>query len=58
METALIVIIVGLALVYLVRKFYHTLENKDEIQCGCGCTSCPNEQTCDEPPTQIINHIN
>jgi hypothetical protein len=58
METTLIVIIVGLASAYLVRKFYRSLQKKDETQCGCGCTSCPEEKNCDEPPTPIINHIN
>jgi hypothetical protein len=48
MENALIAIIVGLAFVYLVRKFYRSLQNKDETQCGCGCTSCPQESDCDE----------
>lgn len=58
METAFIVAIVGLASVYLVRKFYHSLQNKDGIQCGCGCTSCPKEDDCTEQPAQTIHHIN
>jgi hypothetical protein len=58
METTLIVIIVGLASVYLVRNFYRSLQKKDETQCGCGCTSCPSEQKCEEPSPKAIHHIN
>ena len=58
METTLIVIIVGLASAYLVRKFYRSLQKRDETQCGCSCTSCPREQNCDETSTQTIHHIN
>jgi hypothetical protein len=55
METFLIFIIVGLASSYLVRKFYRSLQKRDETQCGC--TSCPKEQNCNEQPTQTIHHI-
>jgi len=58
METTLVVIIVGLASAYLVRKFYRSLQKKDETLCGCSCTSCPKEQNCDETPSQTIHHIN
>jgi uncharacterized membrane protein YuzA (DUF378 family) len=48
METVLIFIIVGFASVYLVRKFYRSLQKMQESQCGCGCTSCPKEQNCNK----------
>jgi uncharacterized membrane protein YuzA (DUF378 family) len=48
METVFIFIIVGLASFYLVRKFYRSLQKTQGPQCGCGCTSCPNEQNCNE----------
>jgi hypothetical protein len=58
METLLIFIIVGLASVYLAQKFYRSLQKNDAIQCGCGCTSCPREQDCEEPSPRAIHHIN
>lgn len=58
METTLIVIIVGLASAYLAQKFYRSLQKKDEIQCGCSCSSCPSEQKCEEPSPKVIHHIN
>ena len=58
METALVMAIVGLASAYMVRKFYHSLQNKDGNQCGCGCTSCPKEDNCTDQPSQTIHHIN
>jgi hypothetical protein len=58
METILVIIVVGLASAYLVRKFYRSLQKTEETQCGCGCTSCPSEQKCEEPPSQTIHHIN
>ncbi|UCD66251.1 MAG: FeoB-associated Cys-rich membrane protein [Deltaproteobacteria bacterium] len=58
MEATLIFIIVGLASAYLVRKFYRSLQKNDETQCGCGCTSCPEELDCEEPSPKAIHHIN
>jgi hypothetical protein len=57
METILIVIIVGLAAAYLLRKFYLSVQNKAENACVCGCTSCPKENYCSDPPPQSVNHI-
>ena len=58
METVFILIIVGLASAYLIRKFYRSLQNKDETQCGCGCSSCPSENICDDSSPKAIHHIN
>jgi hypothetical protein len=57
METALIVIIVGSALIYLARKFYRNFKQTGGAQCGCGCTACPSEKNCSELPTQSASHI-
>jgi len=57
METIFIFIIVGLATAYLVRKFYRSLQKKDETLCGCGCTSCPKEDACDETSLKVIHPV-
>jgi len=57
MESALIIIIVGSALIYLVRKFYRNFKQTGGSQCGCGCTACPSEKDCNESPTQSVSHI-
>jgi len=58
METAFIFIIVGAAAAYLVRKFYRSLKKTSSGSCGCGCTSCPQEQNCEEAPAKAIQQIN
>jgi len=48
METAFILIIIGLASTYIVWRFYRSLQNKDAAQCGCGCSSCPSQDNCSD----------
>ena len=47
MENLLVIIIVALAGAYIVRTFYRRW--KGEEDCGCGCSSCDIEATCDDP---------
>ncbi|MCP4669315.1 MAG: FeoB-associated Cys-rich membrane protein [Deltaproteobacteria bacterium] len=47
MENLLAILIVTSAAAYLVRTFYKRW--KEPQDCGCGCSSCNVETTCDEP---------
>jgi len=56
MDTLIVVIIVGLAVFYLVRKFRRDLSHSQESSCGCGCAGCGQSAECadkgimDAPP--------
>ena len=42
METLMVMVIVGLAAGYLVKKYTGSIrKSSPEASCGCGCTSCP-----------------
>lgn len=58
METVLVLLIVGFAIIYLLKKFYRSLQKTNEPQggCGCGCTSCSQEDDCNESPSQPVHH--
>lgn len=40
MQTAIVLVIVALAAVYLVRRFYNSVQKKSSPTCGCGCDGC------------------
>jgi hypothetical protein len=46
MQTALVILIVAAAAVYVGRRFYNGL--KQQNNCNCGCTSCGIDDSCDE----------
>jgi len=56
MDTMIVVIIVGLAVFYLARKFRRDLSGAQESSCGCGCSGCGKSAECadtgimDAPP--------
>ena len=47
MDNLFVILIVTLAVAYLVRAFYKNW--KEPQDCGCGCSSCNIETTCDDP---------
>ena len=40
METFIIVIIVGMAVIYLVKRYLRIFRPRAESSCDCGCTGC------------------
>jgi hypothetical protein len=47
METVMVMIIVGLAVAYLVKKYTGSVKKSDrENGCSCGCNSCPSSGSC------------
>ncbi len=47
METFIIVIIVGMAVIYLVKRYLRIFRPRTEDTCDCGCSSCGQESNCD-----------
>ncbi|MGD9222818.1 MAG: FeoB-associated Cys-rich membrane protein [Desulfobacteraceae bacterium] len=50
MQTAMVVVIVALAALLLVRRFYKSVQTKTPSTCGCGCDGCrpDQKQSCPE----------
>ncbi|MGE0084948.1 MAG: FeoB-associated Cys-rich membrane protein [Desulfococcaceae bacterium] len=46
METAVVAVIVGIAVIYTAKIFYRSTKKKGA--CGCGCSSCPFPEACGE----------
>ena len=47
MQTAIVILIVVIAAVYVGRVFYKGFRQKDA--CSCGCTCCSITDSCTEP---------
>ena len=47
METFIVVIIVGMAVVYLVKRYLRIFRPREESNCDCGCSDCGQEATCE-----------
>jgi hypothetical protein len=54
MDTIIVLVIVGLAVLYLVRRFVRAFRPQAENACGCGCADCGPEANCasDAPLTR------
>ena len=46
METFIVVVIVGLAVVYLVKRYLRIFRPRVETNCDCGCSGCGQATTC------------
>ncbi|MBL0712897.1 MAG: FeoB-associated Cys-rich membrane protein [Desulfosarcina sp.] len=46
METFIVVVIVGLAVIYLVKRYLRIFRPRADSACDCGCSSCDQESTC------------
>jgi hypothetical protein len=60
METIIVILIVGLAAVFICRNFYKKFNKKSNSR-SCGCSSCPTDvSTCELPEAkeQILTGIN
>jgi hypothetical protein len=49
MQTTIVLIIVGLAAAFLLRKVYLRLFKRTPPACGCGCNGCALQQECTAP---------
>jgi attachment p12 family protein len=48
MQHFLILIIVGLAAGYIIRRYYRSFKSSKTDPCSCGCTSCGSASSCDQ----------
>ena len=48
METLIIVVIVGVALLYVVKRVWSTLSAQGKSTCACGCSGCAEASKCEE----------
>jgi hypothetical protein len=46
METLIVVVIVGLAVIYLVKRYLRIFRPRAEADCDCGCDGCGQASTC------------
>jgi hypothetical protein len=46
MENLLVGLIVGLAVLFMIHKFYKSVKKGNS--CGCGCDSCDTAVACDD----------
>ncbi len=46
METVTVAVIIGIAVIYILKIFYGS--TKKGGTCGCGCSSCPSSGSCGE----------
>ena len=53
MDTLIVAVIVGLAVVYLVKRYVRMFRAQSETTCGCGCSGCSQEATCRDPVKTI-----
>ena len=53
MQILIVAIIVVIAAVYLVRRFYRSVKVTETNICGCGCDGCSEPNTCEEPSVTI-----
>ncbi|MCG6908941.1 MAG: FeoB-associated Cys-rich membrane protein [Deltaproteobacteria bacterium] len=50
MQNIIVVLIVIIAAVYLVRRFYRGVKRPGKDTCGCGCSGCSQTTTCGQVP--------
>lgn len=53
MDTAIVVIIVGWAVFYLIRRYVRLFRPRRENTCECGCSGCSQAATCCSDTTSI-----
>jgi hypothetical protein len=46
MDTFVVILIVGLAIFYVGRKFFTNLRKSAQPSCGCGCSTCGVQSSC------------
>ena len=46
MDTAIVLIIVGLAVFSLVRRYVRLFRSRKENTCACGCSGCSQAASC------------
>jgi FeoB-associated Cys-rich membrane protein len=49
MDTFMVILIVGLAIFYVGRKFFSNLRKDSQPSCGCGCSACEDRSICTDP---------
>jgi len=49
MDTFIVLLIVGLAIFYVGRRFFNNLRKNSQASCGCGCSACDVQSNCADP---------
>ena len=55
MENIIVLLIVGLAVLYMIRIFYKTAKKEDG--CGCGCSSCETSADCSDAEENQVSNL-
>jgi len=55
MENIIVLLIVGLAVLYMIRIFYKTAKKEDD--CGCGCASCETSVACSDAEDNQVSNL-
>jgi hypothetical protein len=55
MENIIVLLIVGLAVLYMIRIFYKTAKKEDG--CGCGCASCETSVDCSDAEDNQVSNL-
>mgnify|MGYP000748954375 CR=1 FL=1 len=48
MENIIVVIVVGISLIYIIRRIRMAFSRKSGDSCACGCTGCDVSSACGE----------
>ncbi|MGD9330823.1 MAG: FeoB-associated Cys-rich membrane protein [Desulfobacterales bacterium] len=56
MEEVAVGIIVGVAVIYLVKRYWRIFRPRAQDVCGCECSDCGQEATCDSEIKTIQPH--
>lgn len=46
METFIVGVIVGVAVIYLVKRYLRLFRSQSQKPCDCGCSECGQESAC------------
>ena len=46
METFIVGVIVGVAVIYLVKRYLRLFRSQSQNPCDCGCSECGQESAC------------
>lgn len=56
MEKFIVGLIVGLAVIYLMKRYLRLFRSQAENSCACGCSDCGQESTCHSDGKSIQRH--
>jgi hypothetical protein len=57
MEKLIVGLIVGLAVIYLAKRYLGIFRSQAENRCACGCSDCGQASTCSADAKSIHPHL-